>query len=112
MLEILSRAHILAFPSIRELGGVVLKAMALGTVPLVFHYGGPGELVSPGTGYTIPIGKRSEVAAALRDRLSDLFADPASFTVPSAATRTTVLSNFTWSAKTRQVREMYARLSS
>jgi glycosyltransferase involved in cell wall biosynthesis len=111
--EILGRAHLLAFPSIREFGGgVVLEAMALGTVPLVVDYGGPGELVSAETGYTIPIGTRPEIVAALRERLTALAADPAALPALSAAARTKALSDFTWSAKARQVGEVYARLTS
>lgn len=108
--EILGRAHILAFPSIREFGGgVVLEAMALGTVPLVVDYGGPGELVTEDTGYTVPIGTRSEIVKALRDRLSALAADPSSLATLSNAARARTLSDFTWSAKARNIASVYSR---
>jgi glycosyltransferase involved in cell wall biosynthesis len=105
---ILGRAHILAFPSIREFGGgVVLEAMALGTVPLVVDYGGPGELVTEATGYTVPIGTRHDIVTALRDRLSGLAADPSSLATLSAAARDRALDDFTWPAKARQVLKIY-----
>ena len=109
--EILGRAHLLTFPSIREFGGgVVLEAMALGTVPLVVDYGGPGELVTEGTGHTVPLATRSEIVAALRDRLTRLVVDPAALAPLSAAARTRAMDKFTWSAKARQVGSVYARV--
>ena len=107
---ILGRAHILSFPSIREFGGgVVLEAMALGTVPLIVDYGGPGELVTEGTGYTIPIGPRPDIVTALRDRLVRLAAEPDRLTPLSAAARAHVLEAFTWPAKARGIAAVYAR---
>lgn len=108
--EILGRAHILSFPSIREFGGgVVLEAMALGTVPLVVDYGGPGELVTEDTGYKIPVGPRPEIVTALRDHLTRLAAGPDSLAPLSTAARARVLDDFTWPAKARSIAAVYAR---
>lgn len=106
--DILGRAHLLTFPSIREFGGgVVLEAMALGTVPLVVDYGGPGELVSEDTGYAVPIGSRPDIVAALYDRLASLVADPTPLAELSAAARAKALTDFTWAAKAQEVLHQY-----
>src|SRR5262249_31706080 len=75
--ERLSQADLLTFPSIREFGGgVVLEAMALGVVPVVVRYGGPGELVTPETGFAIEIGPRERIVRDLRDVLERLTRHP------------------------------------
>ncbi|WP_372675010.1 glycosyltransferase family 4 protein [Aquicoccus sp.] len=109
--RILGRAHVLTFPSIREFGGgVVLEAMALGVVPIVVDYGGPGELVGETTGYKVPIGPRPQIVAALQDRLVRLAAAPEVLAPLSAAARDEVLENFTWDAKARKILSVYTRL--
>lgn len=106
--ERLVEADILAFPSIREFGGgVVLEAMMVGLVPVVVDYGGPGELVTPDTGYAIPIGRREEIVARLRAVLERLAADPGSIRPMGERARARVLDLFTWDAKARQVLEVY-----
>lgn len=101
-------ANLLVFPSIREFGGgVVLEAMALGVVPVVVDYGGPGELVTDETGIRIPIGRRAEIVATLRARLEGIVQDPAGLPAMAAAARRRVETRFTWARKAEQVRAVY-----
>ncbi len=104
----LTRSDVFAFPSIREFGGaVVLEAMALGLVPIVIGYGGPGELVSDATGFRIPLGRRDEIVVALRGVLERLASDPSQIATIGARARDRVLGQFTWDAKAAQVHEVY-----
>lgn len=106
--ERLANADILVFPSIREFGGaVVIEAMAIGLVPIVVDYGGPGELVTESTGYTVSLGSRSELVARFREILSRLVSDPSELTEMGQRARNRVLSQFTWNAKARQILEVY-----
>ncbi len=106
--EIAAKTHILTFPSIREFGGgVVLEAMALGVVPVVVDYGGPGELVVPGTGFKIAIDERSALVASLREQLEEIAADPAVLTNLGKAAQTRAVTQFTWEAKARQILDIY-----
>jgi glycosyltransferase involved in cell wall biosynthesis len=106
--EILSRSNLLVFPSIREFGGgVVLEAMATGVVPLVVDYAGPGELVTPGTGFTVPIGPRETIVAALRDRLMSVAADPSELPGLGRAAENRARTLFTWDAKAAQIAQVW-----
>lgn len=99
---------VLGFPSLREFGGaVVVEAMALGLVPIVLDYGGPGELVSSSTGFAIPIGTRSEVVERLRGALGRLADEPEAIRPMGARARRRALTRFTWDAKAAQVLEVY-----
>ena len=105
---ILAEADLFTFPSIREFGGaVVIEAMALGIVPLIVDYGGPGEHVTPETGFTVPIGSREEIAAAFRERLETIVANPAQLTAMSQAGRARVEDRYDWMRKAAHVREVY-----
>ncbi|MCL3881568.1 glycosyltransferase family 4 protein [Marivita sp. GX14005] len=105
---ILGRSHILSFPSIREFGGgVVLEAMALGVVPVVVDYAGPGELVSEETGYRIPCGTRTEIIADLRSCLNRIAQDPSQLSAKARAARAEVQERFLWQRKAEQIRSLY-----
>lgn len=111
--DILCACDILAFPSIREFGGgVVLEAMALGVVPLVVDYAGPGELVSDETGFKVPIGPREQIIAGFRQRLASLVGDRTGLANLSRQCRDQVQQSFTWSAKARTICETYRELRS
>jgi glycosyltransferase involved in cell wall biosynthesis len=106
--DIAARANLLTFPSIREFGGgVVLEAMALGVVPVVVDYAGPGELVTEQTGYKVPIGPRDQIVADLRVQLEHIVDDPSGLSDMAARAYDRAHSHFTWAAKARQVAQVY-----
>lgn len=106
--DIVVNANLLTFPSIREFGGgVVLEAMALGVVPMVVDYAGPGELVTEETGYKIPIGTRDQIVSGFRSVLEDVVANPSALPDLGRAARDKVLRDFTWAAKARQIARLY-----
>ncbi len=105
---VLGRSHLLAFPSVREFGGgVVLEAMALGAVPMVVDYAGPGELVTPEVGFALPIGTRDEIIAEFAKALDALAHDRASLSGMSQAAKARVADKFTWERKAEQIVEVY-----
>lgn len=104
----LENCHVFGFPSIREFGGgVVLEAMAMGIVPVVVDYGGPGELVTRETGFAVPMGPRQKLIRDLHQILSRLASDRSELRGMAAKGRERVEAWFTWDAKARQVREVY-----
>ena len=106
--DIMRGSQVFAFPSIREFGGgVVIEAMALGIVPLIVDYAGPGELVSPGVGFKVPVGSRSEIVQHFRDKLRELALAPQSLPKIGQDAKSFVHEKFTWSAKARQVGDIY-----
>jgi glycosyltransferase involved in cell wall biosynthesis len=107
--DVAAATSLLAFPSIREFGGgVVLEAMALGLVPLIVDYAGPGELVGAETGFKVPLGSRAEIVAGVRARLEEIAADPARLEPMGRRARRHVERHFTWARKAEQVAEVYA----
>ena len=110
--DILCECEILAFPSIREFGGgVVLEAMALGVVPVVVDYAGPGELVTPETGFKVSIGARSEIVEGFRAVLVRLTTSRHEVHERSERARQFVQDAFVWPAKAQQIIALYASLT-
>jgi glycosyltransferase involved in cell wall biosynthesis len=106
--ELLAAANLFAFPSIREFGGgAVLEAMASGVAPLVVDYGGPSELVTDATGYTVPLGSRSEIVNSLGRALAGIVAHPEQLVAKGRAARERVERHFTWSRKAEQLCAVY-----
>lgn len=106
--SILGQAHLLTFPSIREFGGgVVLEAMALGVAPLIVDYAGPGELVSPGLGYKVPVGPRAAIVSGFRAELTRLTTARADIAATASRARAHVQEHFLWSSKARQIAQVY-----
>ena len=101
----------LTFPSIREFGGgVVLEAMALGLVPVIVDYAGPGELVAEGMGFKVAMGSRAEIVTRLQACLSSIALRPDQLGPMADAGRRQALTYCTWGAKAARIAGVYAQL--
>jgi glycosyltransferase involved in cell wall biosynthesis len=69
----LQSADVMVFPSVREFGGgVVFEALAVGAVPLVADFGGPGDTVHPEVGCKVALTNESDVVSQLEKLLGEL----------------------------------------
>ncbi|MFN3685737.1 glycosyltransferase family 4 protein [Salinarimonas sp.] len=106
--DVLAQSEVFAFPSIREFGGgAVVEAMALGLVPIVVDYGGPGELVTAETGIKLPLADHASLTHALREALARAQADRLDLVARGARARARVLALLTWRRKAEQIVEVY-----
>ena len=106
--EIATASQVFVFPSVREFGGgAVLEAMAMGLVPVVVDYGGPGELVAAGGGIAVPLASRVEIVASVQAALLELEGDAERALSISVSVRAWVLDKMTWSAKAKQMLTIY-----
>lgn len=104
----LSQSDIFAFPSVRDFGGgVLVEAMALGLVPIVLDYAGPGELVTPHTGFLIPMGPKNDVIDNMRSIFQNLVSNPTIIKPMRHAARRRAEQSFSWKAKALQTYQVY-----
>jgi glycosyltransferase involved in cell wall biosynthesis len=103
----LGEADVLVFPSLREFGGtVVFEALALGTVPVVADFGGPGDIVTPEVGYKIPLVNADDMVARLRAVLEHLARDRVHLGTLQKSAMNYAREHLTWDAKARAVSEV------
>ena len=77
VLRRLGAADVLVFPSIHEFGGgVVFEALAMGAVPVVVDFGGPGDIVNPEVGFKVPLTNEDDVVLQIEKVLTTLAGDP------------------------------------
>lgn len=72
----LRSADVLVFPSVHDVGGgVVFEALAVGAVPVVADYGGPGDTVRSEVGYKVPLTNETAVLSEIEKILANLAGD-------------------------------------
>jgi glycosyltransferase involved in cell wall biosynthesis len=100
----LRRADVLVFPSLREFGGaVIFEALALGVVPVVADFGGPGDIVTPQSGYKIPLVNEADLIAKLTAVLTHLNADRCHLEMLRHHGMAYAREHLTWDGKARAV---------
>jgi glycogen synthase len=85
--------------------------MAVGLVPIVVDYAGPGELVEEAWGYKLPIGNREDIARNLQGLLGRLIADPGVLREKAVAGMLRVASEHAWDAKAAKIVKQYEALA-
>lgn len=74
--EVLGRmrsADVFVFPSLRDFGGgVVFEALAVGAVPVVVDFGGPGDIIHPGVGYKVSLTNEANIVLEIEKILAKL----------------------------------------
>ena len=109
VLEQLQTADILVFPSIREFGGgVVFEALAAGVVPVVAAFGGPGDIVTPTVGYSVPLTSPDDMVSQIQRILSDLDGDDARLRQLSEEGVHYAREQLTWEGKAQTVSRVLA----
>ena len=104
---------VMAFPSIREIGGaVVMEAMALGLTPIVADYAGPAEIVDENTGIRVPFSDESSLIEGMKQAIREIILHPEIVERIGGAARQKVLANLTWEAKAKQILSLYRKVLS
>jgi glycosyltransferase involved in cell wall biosynthesis len=104
----LRTCDVMAFPSVREVGGaVVMEAMALGVTPIVADYAGPAEIVDDKTGIKIPFHDEKSLLEGMRRAIADIIRSPEILDSLGSAARQKVLTKLTWDAKAQQILAIY-----
>jgi glycosyltransferase involved in cell wall biosynthesis len=106
--EVARKSSIFLFPSVREFGGgAVIEAMALGLVPIVVNYGGPGEIVTDDAGFRLPIGPRPSLVANMANILTELADGHHDLAGLAANGLERIDRLYTWERKAQQLSEVY-----
>jgi len=76
VIQRLGAADVLVFPSVREFGGgAVFEALAMGVVPVVADFGGPGDIVHPEVGFKVRLTNENDVVLQIEKVLAKLADD-------------------------------------
>lgn len=106
--DAMRHADAFVFPSIRELGaGVVIEAMASGTLCIVTDYGAPGDLAANGRGIRVPLAALEEMVGTYRTALEWCLTHTTEAHTSVARALEYAVDLYTWDAKARYTARIY-----
>lgn len=106
--DAMRQADAFVFPSIRELGaGVVIEAMASGTLCIVTDYGAPGDLAANGRGIRVPLASLDEMVDTYRNALEQCLTDATEAQAIVARAKDYAFDFYTWDAKAEYTSRIY-----
>lgn len=109
--EAMRTADAFVFPSIRELGaGVVIEAMATGTLCIVTDYGAPGDLAAEDRGLRVTLQPMEGLVRDYQAAMEAAIAEPERSAEMAAKGRAYAWEHFTWEAKARNTMDVYDAL--
>jgi len=101
-------SDLFAFPSVREFGGTsILEMMAIGLVPLIVDYGGPGDNIPAELGFKLPLTTRDQLVVDLRATLAEIAGNPEQLLDLRAKGQKWIHQKFTWPRRAEQIAEIY-----
>ena len=109
--EFMRRCDAFVFPSIRELGaGVVVEAMACGTLCLVTDYGAPADLAAGGRGVRVPLQPMDGLTRDFRAAMEACLAWPDEHARMAKTGQDYAARLFDWDAKAAYTGEIYTAI--
>ena len=85
----------------------IAESLALGLVPIVVDYAGPGEHVTNQTGFRVPLGPRRSIVERFRSVLAGLATARDDCRAIGVRARQRVVRWYTWQSKAQQILEVY-----
>lgn len=86
---------------------MILEAMALGLVPVIVDYAGPGELVDRNVGFKTPVTSKDELVCTYRKLLIRAIKIQEELITKAGKSRAQVDEKYTWNKKADQISEVY-----
>ena len=106
-IDALRGADVLVFPSVREFGGgVVFEALAVGVVPVVADFGGPGDIVTPEVGFKVSLTNEDDVVRQIQVVLERLAQDRDVLEQLRQQGMVYARANLSWDGKARTVTQI------
>lgn len=110
--ELLSKADVFVFPSLKDCGGaVILEAMAMELPVIATNWGGPIDYVIDGeTGYLVEPSSREELSKGISARMDELAGDSSLRQLMGRKGRLRIEELFDWERKIDQIISVYTEL--
>ena len=107
----LRNSQAFVFPSLREFGGgVVLEAMASGLPSIIVNYGGPAELVTPETGFALPMQEEDALVNDLCGAMEAMAENHEMCRSMADAALERIRNEHVWSAKATIMEQLYKQV--